>query len=166
MIRRRVLAALFAVVATSPRTALATTPPATPLAAPTAVGPALPMRALPKYERPAPSEARLPPLTRTFTKLTLPGVKGAVVGVRGRSARNLWFLTDEEFASPLRKYAIGRGMLAHYDGTSVLEQITPFACFGAEYTSLEIGPEGVFLAGGNFMSRGPVAETEIGRAHV
>ncbi len=151
--RKTAIALLLALVA--PRAAAADPPAATP------PRPAVAPFALPKFERGGFTTGATPPLPRAFVKVALADVHGALIGVRGRTARDVWFLSDEEFTSPLRTYQSGQGVLVHYDGKGVIEQIRPLACYGAAFTSLEIGPEGVFLAGANYMSRGISQETAL-----
>jgi len=92
----------------------------------------------------------LPPLTRPFVTVALPGVEGALVSVDGRGPRDMWFLTDEEIQAG---YFAQVGRLIHYDGKRVRDKILP-GCSGAAFGGLYVDRDSVRLVGTNLYTRG------------
>lgn len=133
---------------TAPAAPSTAVPAAAPAAAPPAAASAAPAARVPA----APSQAEpLPPLTRPFVTVTLPGVSGALVGVHGRGPRDIWFLTDEEFDDG--HYHISQGGLVHHDGNRVIKQHRP-DCMGAQYSGILTDRDSVLLTGMNAYTRG------------
>jgi hypothetical protein len=97
------------------------------------------------------------PLTRPFVKVTLPGVTGSLISVSGRSSRDLWFISDEEFALKPQQSAMQQGVLIHSDGKRVLARTEP-SCWGAAFTSIRVAKRGLLLQGNNPYVRGPSGE--------
>jgi hypothetical protein len=87
-------------------------------------------------------------------KVTLPGVAGSLVSVSGRSARDLWFISDEEFSFTPQQPKMQQGVLIHSDGKRVLARIEP-GCWGAVFTSIRVAKRGLVLQGGSPYYRGP-----------
>jgi hypothetical protein len=89
----------------------------------------------------------LPPLTRRLATLKLPGIRGAVYGVSGTSAREVWFLSDDE--DPGKRPTVPTiGMVYRTDGRRAIQRYTP-ACYGALFRSIQAGRDGVVLEGTN-----------------
>ncbi len=88
---------------------------------------------------PPPPAEPLPPITRGFAKLTLPGAKMSIVGVAGRSPTDIWFL-DTAAA-----YIIHQGGVEHWNGTRIDRVIAP-ECQGT-FLEIQLDRDGILLPG-------------------
>ena len=93
----------------------------------------------------------LAPLTRTFTTVTLPGVKESIAAVEGRGLNDVWFLTDEQ----INGYQIGSttgGEVLQYDGKRVKSH--GHACTYSTFRGLSVSRDAVVVVGTRPWSRG------------
>lgn len=134
-------------------------PPSAPPSAdlPLAPAPAVAPPALPVA---APITEPLPPLTRPFTLVTLPKVNDRLVSVSGRSDKDIFFVTDEEYPDKQIKHFVKKGALLRYDGKRVVKRIEP-DCYGLQVYGVMVDPGGVILTGSNPFVRAPSVETAI-----
>ncbi len=132
---------------TAPTAAPSPTPTATARAAAKKVEaprrPALP--APPTLDEP------LSPLTRPFVKVTLPGVKDALISVSGKGPKDLYFLAAESHKLRHGQYMFYRGTVIHSDGSKVLDTQVP--CEGYHYDGLVAGGDEVLVLGSNMYYR-------------
>lgn len=101
----------------------------------------------PPLPPPAPLAEPLPPLTRSFTAVTMSGVKGALTAISGRSAKDIWLLSSEgtELWDP-------SSAVYHYDGKRVKSFGHP--CDGANWWDVVAGKDTVVATGYRAWSRG------------
>ena len=90
------------------------------------------------------------PLTRTFTTVTLPGVKRSLVSVEGRGPNDLWFLTYEEHTERFAE-TVG-GEVLHFDGKRVKSHGHP--CSASMFGSIVVSRDAVVALGYRPWSRG------------
>jgi hypothetical protein len=92
----------------------------------------------------------LPPLSRPFVSVTLPGIRGMLASVSGRSSQDLWFLSDEETAPA--DLMSGAGVVFHYDGKKVKSYGQP--CARALFGSVAVSKDSVLAMGSRPWTRG------------
>ncbi len=103
----------------------------------------------PPLPPPAPLAEPLPPLTRSFTAVTMSGVKGALTAISGRSAKDIWLLSSEGTELWGRYES---GAVYHYDGKRVKSFGHP--CDGANWWDVVAGKDTVVATGYRAWSRG------------
>ena len=103
--------------------------------------------------RPAPPrlEEPLPPLTRAFVKVKLPGIKDPLISVSGRGPRDLVFLSQESHELYHNRYQFYRGTVIRSDGERVIDSQVP--CPGYDYQTLVAGGDEVLVLGSNMFFR-------------
>lgn len=97
----------------------------------------------------APLAEPLPPLTRSFTDVALPGVRGVLTAISGRSEKDLWLLSNEGTEKWGRYES---GAVYQYDGKRVKALGHP--CDGANWWDLVAGKDTVVATGYRAWSRG------------
>lgn len=125
-------------------------PPPQAAAAPPAKEPSLPALA----PRPAtpPLDEALPPLTRSFARVQMKGVKEPFIAVGGRGPRDVLFLTEESFGQVRGSIMGGAGIIYRSDGERVVERMVP--CGHYSFSSIVASRDEIVLDGHNMWFRG------------
>ncbi|MBK8257222.1 MAG: hypothetical protein IPK82_31680 [Polyangiaceae bacterium] len=98
----------------------------------------------------APLAEPIAPLTRSFVKVTLPGVKRGVTALDGRGPNDLWILTQEEMTDRIG-VTVG-GEVFQYDGSKV--KAYGHACAFSVFGNVMVSQDAVVVLGFRPWSRG------------